>query len=1051
MGGSLSAKYESINHDFDISVWKVHDAISKSSGKHVSLWMIDYQLMKQRDRNKKVRRRYLQHCQNAIQIQQKISHRNVLKILEYDSAGKKFGFASEKIVCALSNETKYSRDEAMYITQQLAITLDYLHENHKIVFQGLCPDNVFLSPSFTIKLGLFLHAAPYQTDIAPIQHPFMPWQPNSIYFVPANYCAPEIVTGSQPITVSVDVYMFALLVIYVFTGRPPSEATGASDLDVSLPLAACQDLPEEYSLLLKSCLNTVPASRPSFQTIVNDEAFSSLVCSIFKYLEIIATKDPKDLFNFFSGLKKYLNVFSFRIIRQKFMPVFIYFIKKDVRYGIALLPMILKIHTKFNDQQFLEDVVMPLRPIFNVTEPTVIPGIFVDHLAIFINRIPPQKYEEFVYPIIINALKVNSRSVVEKVLKVLPYVVSIMSTEVLKTELMPIMKKVIENLQSPETAQSFLEIIILTMKKTGPVFIAEEAIPSIRSLWFRTNFVQITEKITDLLILMTVPVEILASTSIPTAASILANPKVPLYTQARLIEFVRKSLFRLQNERQISAEDIEAASSLKVKEYNFPTGHLEFKDSDDEGEGEEEEEEYKENENYSYEEDEADGKSHDQSDEVSDSSKSSKSRSKSFDPKQQQQLINEEIQPNLRGRRKTTPVGALAQTVPVNNNSSPNSNNNSNSNNSNSGSQFPSATFSNHTNSYNEKNQMKNQQLPTYQNGIPNKQFDMRRFSLTEKKLQNQLYIPPNAQKGANCSSGNELEELQLSSISNPPPTNNISNRPRNKTFSQTQPIRTSQPFLPEINLGSIQRQNQANPSSLMNQSRSQSQFDIFPKHDEQKQQNLPNQPKFNFSDASPSNSPRAANSSGHNPFVQLNFGQITDTNSNQHASTARSSEKNPFSRADSKSNQSNESSSSTAIGLSPNDQTSPRRSVIFDQQHSVTDPFAQQQPPPSKHPNQTQPKQQQQQPPQPQQGGINLDMEDPFAAALAQRQNNPTSDQFQIFNQQKAQENPFNTVGSKSNPFNSSANVNQTQLKSPFSSTNNVRNKDGFEFEFDQ
>ena len=134
MGGSLSAKYENINHDFDIGVWKVHDAISKSSGKHVSLWIIDYQLMKQRDRNKKVRRRYLQHCQNAIQIQQKISHRNILKIIEYDSAGKKFGFVSEKVSYSLSNEKKYSRDEAMYITQQLAITLDYLHENHKLVF-----------------------------------------------------------------------------------------------------------------------------------------------------------------------------------------------------------------------------------------------------------------------------------------------------------------------------------------------------------------------------------------------------------------------------------------------------------------------------------------------------------------------------------------------------------------------------------------------------------------------------------------------------------------------------------------------------------------------------------------------------------------------------------------------------------------------------------------------------------------------------------------------------------------------------------------------------
>lgn len=246
----------------------------------------------------------------------------------------------------------------------------------------------------------------------------------------------------------------------------------------------------------------------------------------------------------------------------------------------------------------------------------------------------------------------------------------------------------------------------------------------------------------------------------------------------------------------------------------------------------------------------------------------------------------------------------------------------------------------------------------------------------------------------------------------------------------------------------------------MMNQSRSQSQFDIHTYHDEQHQQAQQNQSKLpyqqrnsiNFSDASPTNSPRGTSSSGHNPFVQLNFSQITEANLNQqHAFTARCSAQNPFNRyADKISNQSNESSSSTAISLPPNDLNSPRRSVMFDQQANMIDPFSQQHPPPSS-PNQNQTQQQQQQQQQQQKNPIKLDKDDPFAYALAQRQNNPSSNQFDIFNRPQNQKNPFDSAGSKSNPFNTSGNNGQRPLNSPFTVSNNIKSNDGFEFEFDQ
>ncbi|OHT12300.1 hypothetical protein TRFO_18012 [Tritrichomonas foetus] len=614
MGSGISAKFDNVTHHFDIGVWKVHNAISKATGKRVSLWVIDYHLLKQKDRNKKTRRRYLQHCEKAIQMQMKIQHPNILKIFEAASAGKKFGFSSERVDFALSHEKKYTRDEAVYITQQLASTLKYLHD-HRIAFLGHEPDNVFLNERFSLKLGLFLHAAQFQDHSnnsgnsggnnsgsnnsnsnnnnsgsnlnVTLSHPFMNWFQDSPYFIPVNYCAPEMIT-QQTFTPMADVYMFALTCVFVFTGKAPTEASNASEIDTSLALVACSDLPPEYSKLLKNCLSTNESARPTFSQILEDEAFTSLVCGVFKYIDLISKKEPKDLFNFFSGLKNIIKVFSFRIIHQKFLPIFIHFIKKDVRYAIALLPMILKSHHKFNDQQFFEDIVKPLQPILTISEPHEIPGILIDHIGIFIKRIPEHDYTKYVYPIVLTALKCNSKKVLGQSLAVLPQLISIMPTENIKKDFIPTINKLLELIQDQDFAISIIRTLIITIKKTGPEFIAESSIPSIRRLWYKQQWPGITEIIADMIYLMKIPLATQLKTSVLLASDILSCSNIPTLNQSRFVNYIQNVMTQIITERNITNEEIEQAASIQPKEYELPQNEL--KDQGEEEEVEDDEE-----------------------------------------------------------------------------------------------------------------------------------------------------------------------------------------------------------------------------------------------------------------------------------------------------------------------------------------------------------------------------------------------------------------------------------------------------------------------------
>ena len=588
MGSNISVKYDNVQPSFDLGLWKVHDAISKSTGKKVSLWLIDYQIMKQKDRNKKNRRKYLQHCQNALQLQQKIQHDHVLKIIEIDAARKKIGFASEHVSFALSQQKKYTRDEFMYITQQIALTMKFLHQ-HNVVFLGISPDNIFVDEFFSVKLGLFTHTVLCQEkDI--VTDPFMNWQPNSIYHHPANFCAPEIVFG-QNITYSADVYMFALTALYVYNGEPPSNATSGKDMDTTIPLVACANLPKEYEILLKNCLALKPVNRPNFANIVQDDAFSSLVSGVFEYFGVIFKKESSDLYKFFKGLKKIIGVFSFRIIRQKFLPVFIHFIKKDERFAIVLLPMILKIHRKFNEKQFFAEVLQQIQPILSKTDPPEIPLMLIDHLGIFLKRVPSQSYNKFVYPIILNSLKSTYKNVLSKVIEVFPHIISIISVEDLENEFVPALMSMIERSPTPEIANGAITSAILCMIKTGPDFMAERAVPSIIRLWEKTHWEAISDTITDLIMLMNLSEDSMMSSSVLLASDLLSYKSVPTATQARLITFIRGALNQIEQERNIPPDEMEMASSLLVKDYDLPTEPLKDQSEEEEEENEEEEKE----------------------------------------------------------------------------------------------------------------------------------------------------------------------------------------------------------------------------------------------------------------------------------------------------------------------------------------------------------------------------------------------------------------------------------------------------------------------------
>lgn len=589
MGVTLSLNYSNVTPHFDFGIWKVSKGIHRSTNRPVSIWIIDYAIMKERERNKKNRRNYIQFLMEAIQIQQKINHLNVLKIIEVQSGKKKIGFSSEQIETNLSlnGNVKYSRDEMIYIIQQIATTMRYVHDQLHTAFMGIYPENIFLNCHFTLKLGMFIHSSTIQTDLSKITDPFITFSPLSIFHVPCNWAAPETIKNDT-ITSRADSYMYGLMCVYILSGKIPSKSSSIQSIDLKGPIELCNSIPEEFRDLMKRCLSGDPASRPNFDSITNDDAFSSLVARIFQYIEIIREKTDRDLFNFFKGLKIAISAFSDRIIKQKFMPIFIFYVKKDPRFSYALLPIFFKCIIKYNIHEYIEKVLRPIKPILGRFDNPKVNSLLLDYIGMLLKRIPSEFHEEIVFPIVFAAFNSSDINVVMNALQLMPSLLKQMSVSYIRSDAVPNLLKVADSSQVPDIVIQVVNLTSISMKKTGCEFIAEKAFPVFRRVWNKMKWPKLADALADIIQLCDVPVELLFSTTLQMALLIISHDKVPPLTHARMIIFVQNALQKISRQYKISPADFEAASKYVINQIQMDDNPLkdilEEEEDDDENE-----------------------------------------------------------------------------------------------------------------------------------------------------------------------------------------------------------------------------------------------------------------------------------------------------------------------------------------------------------------------------------------------------------------------------------------------------------------------------------
>ncbi len=276
-----------IGHGGMAEVYEANDVITK---KTIAIKMIREDVM----RNPVNLKRF----QNEATIAASLNHPNIVKVYNHGTIGGVPYIANEYIKGQSLKETLDFRGslpikEALQYMIQLTNALYYAHQ-HNIVHRDIKPDNIFLLPDGTIKLGDFgiAQADGMSNDLTETKE----------IVGSVHYLAPEISRG-KPATIKSDIYAAGVTFFELITGHVPYEKNNAVNIAVAhikekfpSPKKYLPDCPKEIERIIFKATRKNPADRYK-----SANEFALDLIEVSKHPELL--KEKKSFFARIFGFK----------------------------------------------------------------------------------------------------------------------------------------------------------------------------------------------------------------------------------------------------------------------------------------------------------------------------------------------------------------------------------------------------------------------------------------------------------------------------------------------------------------------------------------------------------------------------------------------------------------------------------------------------------------------------------------------------------------------------------------------------------------------------
>ncbi|KAL0351252.1 UNVERIFIED_CONTAM: hypothetical protein Scaly_1513900 [Sesamum calycinum] len=311
---------------------------------------------------------------------------------------------------------------------QIAETLDFLHNNARLIHRAIAPESVLITSNGAWKLSGFgfaistdqssndsagmqaFHYAEYD-----VEDSILPLQPS------INYTAPELVRSkTSSVGSASDVFSLACLAYHLIARKPLFDCHNNVKMYMNsltyLTSEAFSAIPRELIPDLQSMLSANEALRPTAIDFTGSSFFrEDTRLRALRFLDHMLERDNMQKSEFLKALSDMWKDFDPRVLRFKVLPPLCAELRNLVMQPI-ILPMVLTIAESQDKSDFELSTLPALVPVLNSAAGETL-LLLVKHAELIINKASQEHLISHVLPMLVRAYDDTDARVQEEVLK----------------------------------------------------------------------------------------------------------------------------------------------------------------------------------------------------------------------------------------------------------------------------------------------------------------------------------------------------------------------------------------------------------------------------------------------------------------------------------------------------------------------------------------------------------------------------------------------------------------------------------------------------------
>ncbi|WCJ34967.1 Protein kinase family protein with ARM repeat domain [Euphorbia peplus] len=311
---------------------------------------------------------------------------------------------------------------------QIAESLDFLHNNARLIHRAISPENVLITSSGAWKLGGFGFAIPSDqasSDLPSsqafhyaeydVEDSILPLQPS------LNYTAPELVRHKSPSAgCSSDIFSFGCLAYHLIAHKPLFDCHNNVKMYMNalnyLSSEAFSSIPPELVPDLQRMISGNESFRPTAMDFTGSPFFrDDTRLRALRFLDHMLERDNMQKSEFLKALSDMWKDFDSRVLRYKVLPPLCAELRNMVMQPM-ILPMVLTIAESQDRSDFELSTLPALIPVLSTAAGETL-LLLVKHAELIIHKTSQDNLISHILPLVVRAYDDTDPRVQEEALK----------------------------------------------------------------------------------------------------------------------------------------------------------------------------------------------------------------------------------------------------------------------------------------------------------------------------------------------------------------------------------------------------------------------------------------------------------------------------------------------------------------------------------------------------------------------------------------------------------------------------------------------------------